>query len=247
MQIDLGDNGTVKFGNQKSIYASLVYGTKTELQNNFLKKGYFGDWMSTMNVLQYDFDRIEGWEKLDREMSVLFRRSSDVIRSVFYFKNLTDIMVSNMEEELRIKDIVKLNAILGDMLGIFPKDFKWYSATWEHMDESTLFFGKQETLLAETSKLLVAGIQSMKDRCIEFDKTLFPVGVIVTNKIDGNDLYRVIRRFPSNSGEFYVVDHEKKTSIKIGSYNIEADNKLKWRSEKGVDIPDGFYIVCIKK
>ena len=91
------------------------------------------------------------------------------------------------------------------------------------------------------------GVQSMIDKCKVLDKTLTPMGVLVANNDKGTySLYRV-NRDSSMTGTLFIADHEKKTSVKFGGCYIDSESKFRWWREKGVVLPDGLYIACIKK
>ena len=251
--IDLSDDGALAFGNQQFFSAKLVYASVNELLSNTFRRGPFGTWLATMNANDYNFTDSTGWLKLEYDMNSTLRNptnnknANDAIRTVYYFKNLTDKLVSNMEDELKIPKFVEFNKKLHDLLDVFPRDFNWYSASWEKFDEAYKFYIKLKDYFADTNKYMANGVQSMMDKCKVLDKTLTPIGVLVANNDKGTySLYRV-NRDSSTTGTLFIADHEKKISVKFGGCYIDSESKFRWWREKGVDLPDGLYVACIKK
>ncbi len=243
-------------GNNVSFNSKLDYPSFHEIQNKKLNSpGYYGNWLLSIKNNSFDFRELAGWELLDRNMISLFNEKSDAVRSVHFWIEIVDSILSispalKKGGEFEMTEALTLKQELSRLMGSLPEGSKWYSASWEHQNETSEFYRNlKEFCSNEPEKWSFSqAIHRLQQQSKDDKRVLVPCGVMAWRKLDDEYswyFYQVGLSINSE-GELFVADHNKQKSIVVGDYSFK-NYKLRWRFRKEADISKGYYVMFIKK
>ncbi|MBR4673631.1 MAG: hypothetical protein IKP00_04130 [Victivallales bacterium] len=256
VRMDL-DHHVLMIGNKVSFPMTLDYPGLNDIRNKsfFNSPGYYGTWLLSIKNDSFDFSKLEGWEKLDKSLEILFKEKSDGIRTIHEWLGIMDSVLAISQAfqqggEFEATELLNLKQELFNLLAILPKESSWQSASWLYQNECSEFYKKlKEFVYGDFIKCgFLPTMKRLGERKVEDQKVLVPCGVMAWRTLDGiSNWYFYYTDLPINSeGPLFFADHGQKKSIQIGTYR-EQGYKLNWNYSGGEDLPKGYYVVFIKK
>ena len=143
-----------------------------------------------------------------------------------------------------------------DIIATLPEKHQWYSVTWKYPDKMKAFNKKLNRLVNsfEENSFFTSLYKRVTETINKNDKELIPYGVIFEFKDEGRTRRVLLKKIndliltKSDSGHpLYVLDHDNKTTRKIGSLFQFMDGASRWSLDNDISLTHKLNIVYIMK